>query len=108
MAIEVDVLGTIYSIKKSNKVNDLKLENLAGYCDTSIKQIVIDTFKPDNLSKADLVKYENEVIRHESIHAFLNECGLADCSWGENEEIVDWIALMFPKMLKVFQELNVI
>ena len=108
MAIEVDVLGTIYSIEKSNKLDDLRLENLAGYCDTSTNQIVIDTFKCDNLSKADLGKYEREVIRHELIHAFLNESGLSDCSWGCNEEIVDWIALMFPKMLKVFQELKVI
>lgn len=108
MAIKVDVLGTIYSIEKSNQVDDLKLENLAGYCDTSVNKIVIDTFKPDNLSKADLDKYEKEVIRHEVVHAFLNESGLADSSWGGNEEIVDWIALQFPKMLKVFQELNVI
>lgn len=108
MAIEVDVLGTIYSIEKSNKMDDLKLGNLAGYCDTSVNKIVIDTFKPDNLSKADLDKYEKEVIRHELIHAFLYESGLEDCSWGVNEEMVDWIALQFPKMLKVFQKINVI
>ena len=108
MAIEVDVLGTIYSIVKSNKANDVKLESLAGYCDTSVKQIVIDTFKTDNMSMADLDKYEQEIIRHELVHAFLNESGLSDSSWGANEEIVDWIALQFPKMLRVFEELNVI
>lgn len=108
MTIEVDVLGTKYSIIKSNKAEDMKLENFAGYCDTSVNQIVIDTFKTDNLSVADLGKFESEVIRHELVHAFLHESGLADNSWGDNEEIVDWIALMFPKMLKVFEELHVI
>ena len=108
MSIEVDVLGTRYSIVKSNKLEDAKLKNFAGYCDTSINQIVIDTFKTDNLSMADLDKFEKEVIRHELVHAFLTESGLADSSWGSKEEIVDWIALQFPKMLKVFQELHVI
>ena len=108
MTIEFDVLGTRYSIVKSNKVKDVKLENLAGYCDSSVKQIVIDTFKPDDMSKQDLNQYEQEVIRHEIIHAFLNESGLSDCSWGCNEEIVDWFALQFPKMAMVFKELNVI
>jgi hypothetical protein len=108
MTIEVDVLGTKYSIVKSDKAKDVKLENLAGYCDSSVNQIVIDTFKTDNLSKSDLNQYEKEVIRHELVHAFLIESGLDDCSWGGNEEIVDWIAKQFPKMLKVFEELNVI
>ena len=108
MTVEVDVLGTKYSIIKSNKADDVKLERFSGYCDTSVNQIVIDTFKADDLSVADLGKYEKEVLRHELVHAFLSESGLADCSWGGNEEIVDWISLMFPKMLKVFQELDVI
>ena len=108
MTVEVDVLGTIYSIIKSDKTKDVKLENLAGYCDSSVNRIVIDTFKPDNLSKADLEKYEKEVIRHELVHAFLIESGMGDCSWGDNEEMVDWIALQFPKMLKAFEKINVI
>lgn len=108
MTIEVDVLGSKYSIVKSDKQKDMKLKNLAGYCDSSIKQIVIDTFKKDDLSMADLNQYEKEVIRHELIHAFLNESGLGDCSWGSNEEMVDWIAIQFPKLLKAFNEIDVI
>ena len=105
---KVNILGTEYSIIKSDKSKDSKLNNLAGYCDSSVGQIVIDTFKGDSLSMADLNKFEKEVIRHEVIHAFLNESGLGDCSWGSQEEIVDWFALQFPKLLKVFEELNVV
>ena len=108
MTVEVDILGSKYSIIKSNKLEDAKLENFAGYCDSSVNQIVIDTFKTDESSIADLGKYEREVIRHEVIHAFLIESGLNDSSWGRNEEIVDWFALQFPKILKVFQDLNVL
>lgn len=37
---------------------------------------------------------------------FLFESGLDSESWGRNEEIVDWIANQFPKMMKAFDEVN--
>ena len=107
----VEVLGTLYSIESSNKVDDTNLENLDGYCDSSIKKIVIDTFKnyeghPSALENLD--DYEKTVIRHELIHAFLFESGLSSNSWAKDEEIVDWIALQFPKMMKAFAQCNAI
>ena len=53
-------------------------------------------------------------IRHEVVHAFLEESGLSDCSlrpemaWARNEEMVDWIAIQFPKMLEAFKWLEVL
>lgn len=50
------------------------------------------------------------ILRHEIIHAFFNESGLQDdssnidCGWAVNEEMVDWIAIQFPKMVKAFEE----
>lgn len=107
MAMTVNVLGVEYTIKKSNKVEDLGLENCDGYCDHTTKTIVIDTFKhyeelPDALGNMD--DYEKKVIRHELVHAFLFESGLSANSWARDEEIVDWIACQFPKMMKVFEE----
>ena len=63
----------------------------------------------DNLLKtpdsvADIEAYKKQVTRHELIHAFLFESGLGCESWGGNEEIVDWIAFQFPKMLHAFEE----
>lgn len=98
-----DVLGTAYSIEYSNKVDDTNLENMDGYCDTTCKRIVIDTFKDFPGSKQNLEDYEKQVIRHELIHAFLFESGLDNSSWAKDEEIVDWIAIQFPKMLKAFE-----
>ena len=99
----VDVLGEKYSIRQSDKVKDINLETCDGYCDTSIKSIVIGTFQdfPDSIK--DLDSYKNKVTRHELIHAFLFESGLSHNSWAANEEIVDWIANQFPKMLKAFE-----
>lgn len=107
----VGVLGTMYSIEQSNKVDDISLDHMDGYCDTSTKTIVIDTFKnyegqPDSLGNLD--EYEKKVIRHELIHAFLFESGLSNNSWAKDEEIVDWIACQFPKMLKAFEQCDAI
>lgn len=49
-------------------------------------------------------------MRHEITHAFFFESGLQESSlqycngWAENEEMVDWVAVQFPKMLQVFKE----
>lgn len=100
MSISVDVLGTKYSIKQSCEAKDVNLKNYDGYCDTTVKSIVIDTFNNCSGSKQNLEEYKKQVIRHELVHAFLFESGLDGCSWAENEEIVDWIACQFPKLLK--------
>jgi hypothetical protein len=53
----------------------------------------------------------SDTLRHEIIHCFLHESGVwgsssgAD-SWAMNEEMVDWIAMQFPKILKVFKQLG--
>ena len=102
----VNVLGTKYTIKESNKIADPNLENNDGYCDCSVKTIVIDTFESSPGSLEDLEAYKKQVIRHELVHAFLFESGLNACSWARNEEIVDWIACQFPKLQIAFAQCN--
>ncbi|WP_461218455.1 hypothetical protein [Lapidilactobacillus salsurivasis] len=53
----------------------------------------------------DLEVYTRKTLRHELIHAFLYESGLdANSEWARNEEIVDWIAIQFPKLQIVFNQ----
>lgn len=57
----------------------------------------------------DLESYENKVIRHEIIHAFLYESGIWVNSndveqWSMNEEMVDWIAIQFPKIYEAYKQ----
>lgn len=109
--MQVNVLGTKYSIIESNRIDDPNLENNDGYCDHSTKTIVIDTFQgcenhPNSLGNID--EYKKSVIRHELIHAFLHESGLNSCSWAKEEEIVDWIAIQFPKLMDAFESSNCI
>lgn len=102
----MNILGTEYTVIYSDEQNHPKLKEKYGYCDTSTKEIVVDRMDivrddPDGL--ADYMSFRRKTARHEIIHAFLHESGLSECSdYALNEELVDWIALQFPKMLQVF------
>lgn len=53
--------------------------------------------------------YVRKVKRHEIVHAFLCECGLAECSgdtgaWAMNETMVDWFARVGQKVWKAWQD----
>lgn len=106
--MKVNVLGTEYKIITATKNDYPILEQADGFIDNSIKQIIIEEMKPDEYSKEDMDYYRNQVLRHEIIHAFLFESGLDSSSeWAGNEEIVDWIAIQFPKINEVFGKLGV-
>ena len=62
--------------------------------------------------KEDQVEYRKQVLRHEIVHAFLFESGLDINSnkseeWARNEEMIDWLAIQFHKIEKVFKELDI-
>ena len=53
------------------------------------------------------LEFKNNLLRHEIIHAFLIESGLNDaCDW-HCEEMVDWLAMQFPKLSSLFEQLNI-
>lgn len=102
--MKIDILGIEYTLTEATGSTDSVLVGKDGYCDTSTKTCVVDEM--NNISqdaKKNLPEYKKSVKRHELIHAFLYESGLDVCSWGNNEEMVDWLAIQFPKMLKAFK-----
>ena len=51
---------------------------------------------------------QKRTIRHEIVHAILFESGLDhNTEWARNEEVVDWIAIQFPKLLDIFKDIEV-
>ena len=59
----------------------------------------------DPMAVGNIKALKNKTLRHEIIHAVLGECGLRGCSeWAENEEKVDWFAIMIPELLGVMSE----
>lgn len=107
MNMKVNILGVEYKLDIVSKSSDPKLECCDGYCDRTAKRIVVEDFVRDSKSVEDLGLYKRQVLRHEIIHAFLYESGLHGSSWAINEEIVDYIAIQFPKLVKAFTDLEV-
>lgn len=101
-----NILGETYKIILDSE--KCKKINCDGFMDSSIKTIEIAKCEQgeDTLSKLD--EYKAKVLRHEIIHAFLYESGLSiNCEWATNEEMIDYFAIQFPKMIKIFKELEV-
>lgn len=91
--MKVNVLGTDYTIVLvSDAESEIRVDNYESH-------------RGDPHNKANLNKQIKKNIRHELIHAFLFESGLAESSpWALNEELVDWIAIQGPKLWKAWQE----
>ena len=96
----VSILGSIWHIKWELTEED------DGYSSTYAwrKEIHIDT--------SPKVENVEELVRHEIIHAFQFESGLA-FNWehkplGVEETTVDWFAIQWPKINEVFKLLEVV
>lgn len=104
--MKANILGTEYTIRFIPEEEDDYLKDCDGYCDETIKAIVVKKYKreePGNKKNLELQEQKNH--RHEIVHAFLCESGLAENSeWAQNEEMVDWIAKQAPKLVKAWQE----
>ena len=112
--MKINILGINYDFKYSSFKEDKKLEQLDGYTDFYLKRIVVENNFENRLADKEKIKrYQNKILRHEIIHAFLFESGL-ECNsnktdnWAENEEMVDWFAIQSPKIFDVYKKLNII
>lgn len=106
--MKINVLGTTYNLEERKKAEDYSLLNGAdGYCDTSIKKMIVDDMREQWPGmKENISDYQASVKRHEIIHGFLYESGLdACCNWA-CEEMVDWLAIQFPKLKTAFEKAN--
>jgi hypothetical protein len=107
----VHILGTAYQIFTLPGADRRADKSVDGYVDYSTKKIFLMELVQDKDSMEDLARYQREVLRHEIVHAFLYESGLRSSSlsidsWAKNEEMVDWVAIQFPKIAAAFKEAN--
>lgn len=114
---EVNILGTEYGIEvhRISEDPDLKDYSRGAYCDTLSKLIVIADLSEKeyvDISIEQEIDYWKELLRHEILHAFLNESGLwensyqTECGWAMNEEMIDWFSIQSPKIFKAYQEVG--
>lgn len=107
----IDVLGVKYMIVEESENDNENLKDCDGYCDWTTKEIVLrqEIRETTTGTLFDLDCYFRKVLRHEIVHAFLIESGLAESSaettsWAFNEEMVDWIARQGQKIYNAWKE----
>lgn len=118
--IKIDILGTEYRIEihKVSEDSYMKEKGLAGYCEEENKLIVVADMSEEKyfvgMDEKAQETYRKKTLRHEIMHAFLNESGLSDSSnrfdgaWAKNEEMVDWLAIQAPKIFSTFKKMNIL
>lgn len=112
MKNKVNIMGTKYEIVRltADEVED----SFGGFCDPDLKRIEVIRLNTHKEWQSCSEKKQNEreklILRHEIVHAFLNESGIRDngaafeISWAHNEEMVDWIAIQGEKIYRAWQE----
>lgn len=116
MTTTVKILGTVYKVRLCVPYGkDPSLKGRFGYTSFPGKFIVVADICTipgwEDASDNEILDTFYTTIRHEIIHAYLMESGLntstnaIDC-WARNEEMVDWFAIQFPKILDTFEKLH--
>jgi hypothetical protein len=104
---EINILGAAYTLTITSKSQDVRLKDADGICDETVKELLVDSYadsEGDPTCKKNLAVQIRKNKRHEIIHAFLFESGLAEnSSWAQNEEMVDFFAIQFPKLVEAFE-----
>ena len=100
---KINILGTEYHFMTDDMNNPDLAEN-DGFCKVFDKEIVVrqGRFMSGDSEKAQRNRFDH-VIRHELIHAVAQESG---APYGNNEDLVDWIAHIIPIVNKAFQEIT--
>lgn len=113
----IEILGTTYDISyvAQDNMNELMgSDEYTGCCDGDLKKIMISTLDNDaTISEEKRIAMMSLNLRHEIIHAFLNESGLSwdamGCdNWPKNEEMVGWLAVQLPKVYRVYASLDIL
>lgn len=101
----VNILGSKWIVVQK----DFDDEYMDGYTDYTTREIGIRSNNQNDVS--DFEELMKVALRHEIIHAFMAESGLRSnwqhgAMWGQDETTVDWFAVQFPKILKIYEELG--
>lgn len=111
---KVNIMGNEWTIRIVP--DDPAFETAQGLTDDGSKIIKVQAVQTtdDPLAYGLHSQYidQKRIIRHEIVHAYLFECGLANSSspadnWAVNEEMIDWFARIGPRITETWKELKV-
>lgn len=105
----LNILGTKWKLKEVSRDTDPMFGTVDGFTDRSSRTMLVaseSVCEPGAFMN--WPEYLKSVKRHEIIHAFMIESGLAQemyhPPYGTDEQAVDFFAIQFPKMIEVFQK----
>lgn len=95
--MKISVLGTEYAVKfgYDSEVADGEVNTVKK----TVRVKGVRQFEGDEEEKRD---GHMRVLRHEIVHAFLDESGLT--AYSGDETLVEWIAVMMPRMAEAMRE----
>ena len=106
--MKLNILGQEYDLLMLSEEEFPKLvaAKASGLAELYSKQLIINKNHtiPDDETFDNLKAYTEKVIRHEIIHAYFHEAGLA--KYCNDEQLVDWLALQVPKMIKTINQVT--
>lgn len=108
--IKIPILGSIYKVHIDSYSDNTRYhsDNIDGFEDCSTKEIHICDLNTRPKNSCDFLNNDirtKHVIKHEIIHAFMDESGVFTSSWAHNEELVDWIAWHLDGIYNTSQEI---
>ena len=103
--IGVSVLGTVYTVRVCSEAEDARLLGANGITDWSSKEILLEEAPAGNVRNME--EAVRSVLRHEIVHAFIQESGMPTAPWA-TEEMVDWLALQGEKIWRAWQEIGAV
>lgn len=101
----INILGVEYEVLVQDEKENPKIKDCDGICEWVVKQIIIDTsYKNDPENLDGINSYIHKVLRHEAFHALFAEMGIN--KWMSDEDLVDMLAMQYPKIRRIMDELD--
>lgn len=103
--MKVNILGEEWKLKYKKLGDDF--DGLTDWTNRTI------TIRKNNINNVgNFSELQKQSLRHEIVHAMLYECGLM-ANWqhpnefGHDETFVDWYAIQYPKIAKIYRKLGI-
>ena len=109
----LNILGSKWKLKVIPRAYDPMFATVDGYTDRSIRTMFVAEDSANAMDDLnDWAEYQKVVKRHEIIHAFMFESGLAQDmyhpAYGHCEQDIDFFAIQIPKMLEAFKKVDAV
>lgn len=112
--MKVSIMGVTYNIffvdEYPERLRSIG-EYASGLCNRNEREIYIQRCKDEDLTEHGRQRSMKNTLRHEILHAYLEESGLSANSkstvtWAQNEEMVEWFSIQAPKIYMTYMEVG--